>query len=231
MPVINKITELKIKGKSGNIIDVDEAGFLFVKQAQIAPPNTFPVVYNVLSNVAGSTFSDTIYKIPVGTEIVLQQFVGGAYPSTNASRVELYFCYRDVIENNSQLLSLGYLQIMFSDVLSNNFKGDDRNCIIMRRRRLDAIAREMYAKLVGYVKYDKLSTIDGGVSTGGTNTTLTDSSKNWAVNSLSGKYLVIGGMTPLLIASNTSNKITVATGHNIFVTGAGNEYKIVEFLS
>lgn len=74
-------------------------------------------------------------------------------------------------------------------------------------------------------------TDDGGVSTGGTNTTLTDSSKNWAVNSLSGKYLVIGGMTPLLIASNTSNQITVATGHNIFVTGAGNEYKIVEFLS
>ncbi len=209
---------------------IDEAGNVMVKISPDAPPNTIPVDYYIKGNVAGSSNSDTPYIIPANTTMVLQRFIGGAFPySTNTSALQLSYDNSGTITTNSFLISFAYyLNQMYIEDLTGEYTGNGTQAIIMRRSRLDAIARDMYSRLKGYLRYNTYTLNDSGNSTSATASTMTDTSKSWTVNAHAGRYLIMNNNTPLKIISNTATVLTIASGHVINRLGV-NPYQIVTF--
>jgi hypothetical protein len=209
---------------------VDEAGYLLVKTPPpAAPAGTIPVEMLARSSVPGSNQTDVAWIIPPNTSIVLQRFLGGQYPASgDASELGLYQSENGIIVASSYLISLGYVgtgEINYRDDLAQEYAGNGTKTIIARRRRLNATAREMYYRWIGYVKYNTFTVNDSGNTTAVT-ATITDTSKAWTVNVHVGRYVLLNSKTPLRIVSNTATVLTVVGNSQL---AAVQPYQIVTF--
>lgn len=211
---------------------VDESGYLLVKTPPPeAPVGTFPVEMMARSTITGSSQVDTPWVIPPNTVIVLQRFLGGQYPASgDASELGLYHSTTGTITTASYLLSLGYVgtgEMNYKDELANTYAGDGVAAIIARRRRMNATAREMYYRWIGYLKYKNTKIIEDSITTNVTATTITDTTKTWTPGALVGFYVVLSKRTPLRITANTNNTLTVVGNSQLAVV---QPYQILEFL-
>lgn len=210
---------------------VDASGNLLVKTpTPEAPAGTIRVEMMARDSVSGSGQTDVAFVIPSNTVLILQRFLGGQFPvSGDASELGLYYDTTGAITASSYLISLGYVgtgEMNYKDDLSNSYSGNATRAIIARRRRLNATAREMYYRWLGYLTYNTYTTNESGTTTAVNSTTITDSTKNWVVNVHVGRYVMLSDNTPLKIVSNTATALTVV-GNSQLVTAQN--YKIVTF--
>lgn len=217
-------------GETANLAKVDEAGNLFVKTVPLAPPGTLPVEIIARSSVPGSSVVDIAWVIPLNTKLTIQKIVGGQYPvSGDASAVELNYDDSGAITASSYLISLGYIgtgEMNYHDDLNIEYIGNNIAAIIARRQRINATARLMYIRWVGYLTYTSYTTHVSGNTTSVSSTSITDTSKNWVVNTHVGRYVMLNDNTPLRIVSNTNNTLTVIG--NSQLSGV-QPYKIISF--
>lgn len=208
---------------------VNADGTLAVSTATVTPANTIPVEILVESSVAGSTSVDTPYVIPNNTSLQLQAFKFGCYSSsTNESRAYLYESTGNTITAISILHTLIYIVWgTVRDPLSDLIVGNGTKCLIMRRQRVDATARNMFTMIEGYLTYNTITVDETNTATTVAATTVTRTGASWTTNQWAGKYVRVNGGPPLYIASNTATVLTI-TG-NIANTGSTIPYKIITF--
>lgn len=212
-----------------NKVKVNADGTLAVSTATVAPPNTISIEALIEGSVAGSTLVDTPYIIPNNTTLYLQSFKFGCYSSaSNESRGYLYQSETAAIGVLSKLISIFYtVWGTLIDPLTNVIVGDGNRRLIMRRQRVDATARNMFAMITGYITYNTITVDETNTATTVTATTVTRTGAGWTVNAFAGKYIRMNGGTPMYIASNTATVITI-TG-NIPIVGSSIPYQIVTF--
>lgn len=146
--------EVNIVDKSDNskVVKVDDSGNLYTI---IVPPETpagkTQVTRISLGLVGGSTYLDDEYIIPSGETLVLQRFICSAEGDINKySKALLYYAPSGSIDGTEEVLALSYLGDTFVTSLNEEYLGNGTKKIIMRRERMDAGEREMFARWVGY---------------------------------------------------------------------------------
>ena len=146
--------EVNIVDKSdiGKVASVSSAGCLYVfAPPPETPPDKTSVRKTELGLVSGSSHSDNEYVIPNGETLKLQRFTCSAEGDINKySKSLLYYAPSGSIDGTEEVLALSYLGDTFTTNLSEEFVGNGTKKIIMRRERMDAGEREMYARWVGY---------------------------------------------------------------------------------
>lgn len=152
--VYNKITDLIIRDpvNSGFKAKVNDSGFMFITTPPPdAPEGTTPVVEVALDGVGGNSLIDTIFLIPDTKILTVQRFNCGSEDMDNSSKCVLYYASNGAIDGTEEILSHAYLNgSNFVEALDRHFTGDGAAAIIMRRQRLDAQVREIFAKWVGF---------------------------------------------------------------------------------
>lgn len=215
---------------------IDSAGYGLVKFAPpVAPPGSILVEVLIRGTVSGSTYSDTPFFIPPNTTFSVQRMMGGcASLSSNLSSIETHYDPSGAVTINSYLMAIGYIVTgNYMEDMNGYYAGDGTKAVILRRYRLDAGAKEIYGRMLGYLSYTTMNKIDTGSNGVATTTTLTSAGKAWATNVHAGRYLIIQrngvDQTPLKIASNTGTVITLTAGQSNAVIGSNLTYKIVTF--
>lgn len=138
-------------GITGDNLKVNPDGSINIAgQVITVPPNTTEVDQNVFGNVDSTTGVDTVYTIPNGETLTVQQLSGGAEEHTSGSIVELFE------DPNGDLSVLNRIETVFVNgdskqvVVQKSYVGDGTRRIVLRRRRYAANAKEMWGRWRGY---------------------------------------------------------------------------------
>lgn len=138
---------------TGDNLKVNPDGSINVAGQVISvPPNTTEVDQNVFGSVSSTTGVDTIYVIPNGETLTIQQLSGGAEEHTSGSIIELFE------DPNGNLSVLNRIETVFVNgdsrqvTVQREFVGDGTRRIILRRRRYASNAKEIWGRWRGYTE-------------------------------------------------------------------------------
>jgi hypothetical protein len=153
-------------GLSGNVADVDSSNQLKVVTPPPVPPSgTTPVTIlgDTPLDVGGEDNEYSYFTIPNGETLILQSIFISFEGNNAQSKVEIYDDPTatdptgpnggDTIPGTWNLILINHIEFNSVSIPLNEnetYLGDGTRRIALRRKRLDAGARELYAKLSGY---------------------------------------------------------------------------------
>jgi len=158
---VTQLTTLQLYGfqevtQLSNIVNVVDGlsivnGRLLVSQEPPSPPPaTTAVIQQAQSTVSGT--SDTIYTIPNGKTLIIQRFRGGAVPSTNGCKVEIWYDPNGTGAGMT-LIDVGYVDgsnFLFDESTTLSYVGNGTRAIRLRRVNFSGGNLETYGRWDGY---------------------------------------------------------------------------------